>query len=88
MVMMLREEDKIKIRTAVTVLLMQNPKGLTAKELSQKLNEMPLGIRKNRGFVTSTQVSHYLKAWTGYTSKDILKKERSSSYPIKYSIRQ
>ena len=33
----MNEEDKTKIRTAVTVLLMQNPKGLTANELSHRI---------------------------------------------------
>ena len=84
----MNEEDKTKIRTAVTVLLMQNPKGLTAKELSHRINEMPLGIRKNQGFVTSTQVSHYMKAWTGYTSTNILRKKRHKTGIITYYLEQ
>ena len=84
----MNEEDKTKIRTAVTVLLMQNPKGLTANELSHRINEMPLGIRKNRGFVTSAQVSHYMKAWTGYTSTNILRKKRHKTGTITYYLEQ
>jgi len=84
----MNEEDKTKIRTAVTVLLMQNPKGLTAKELSHRINEMPLGIRKNRGFVTSAQVSHYMKAWSGFTSTNILRKKRHKTGTITYYLEQ
>ena len=71
----MREEDKVKIRTAATIFLLQHPEGLTANELANRINHLPLGIRKGRGYLTSAQVSHYLKNWTGFTSKNHTKKK-------------
>lgn len=82
----MREEDKVKIRTAATIFLLQHPEGLTANELANRINHLPLGIRKGRGYLTSTQIAHYLKNWTGFTSRIILRKKRESSRVIKYYI--
>lgn len=72
----MREEDKVKIRIAATIFLLQHPEGLTANELANRINQVPLGISKGRGYVTSAQVSHYMKAWTGYTSSNIPRKNK------------
>ena len=84
----MREEDKVKIRTAATIFLLQHPEGLTANELANRINHLPLGIRKGRGCVTSAQVSHYMKAWTGYTSTNILRKKRHKTGTITYYLEQ
>lgn len=84
----MREDDKTKIRTAATIFLLQHPEGLTAKGISDLINQLPLGIKKGRGYVTSAQVSHYLKAWTGYTSSNILRKKRHKTGTITYYLEQ
>ena len=84
----MREEDKVKIRTAATIFLLQHPEGLTANELANRINHLPLGISKGRGDLTSAQVSHYMKAWTGYTSTNILRKKRHKTGTITYYLEQ
>lgn len=84
----MNEEDKTKIRTAATIFLLQHPEGLTAKGISDLINQLPRGIKKGRGYVTSAQVAHYMKTWSGYTSSNILRKKRHKTGTITYYLEQ
>ena len=72
----MNEDDKLKLKTAITIMLVQNPEGLTAGELAEMINKFPLGIRKSRNCLSPAEVAHVIRCWTGFTSRSIIGKDK------------
>ena len=78
--------DKTKIQTAITILLSQNPTGLTSAELAQEIRKLPLGIHQSRGEISGCEIAAILKTWKGFGRKSgVIKSERKGTLKV-YNI--
>lgn len=78
--------DKTKVQTAITILLSQNPKGLTSGELAQEIRKLPLGIHQSRGEISGCEIAAILKTWKGFGRKaGVIESERKGTLKV-YSI--
>lgn len=83
----MNSRDKIKVQTAITIFLEQNPEGLTAEELSEKICSLPLGIRQSRGGVSRSEIAAILKTWKGFgRNKGVIYHNKRNNQSTIYTI--